>query len=323
MRIDRVNKLQSSVASLKRTESDNTGVLARIDRLDESGLQPNSPEHQAALSDIEKKLQDREYIMIPIDLVDDSPYGARQNYINEIIDARAASIAALGQLDAIKVTKRGDRWILIDGGYRKRAIERLNRKEIMARDLGEMDDASLYKLSFVSNNDRDDHSCLDNAIVWNKLINDKVFESLDEIAATVGFSKPWVHKIMGIIDMSQACLDKIQSNPDKFSQSVAYEVSAYFKESKEDEAATLKVIDKIINDGISKRDVEHLRKKLNSTKVRTHEMSRQYKIKDMPGIKGSLKNWDSGRMVLDVEIKDPATKDRLMDAIRAHLNLNV
>src|ERR1700731_3296149 len=70
---------------------------------------------------------------IPLDFVLDNPFNARQIYNPDVIKERAASIATHGQRVpalACEDWNHPGKYILIDGHYRKRAIQAAGKSEI-------------------------------------------------------------------------------------------------------------------------------------------------------------------------------------------------
>jgi ParB family chromosome partitioning protein len=72
-------------------------------------------------------------------------------------------------------------------------------------------------------------------------------------------------------------------------------------------------MDDIIVDQISTRKLESIRSKLEEGKSRKcREVSRQHKLLVDGRQVGTLKEWDSGRVVLEVNLPDPAARESLV-----------
>lgn len=53
-------------------------------------------------------------------------------------------------------------------------------------------------------------------------------------------------------------------------------------------------------------------------------MSRQYKIRNDRGdLLGTIKEWDSGRVMLDVKLDDRAARESLVEALKSRFGLDV
>ena len=69
--------------------------------------------------------------------------------------------------------------------------------------------------------------------------------------------------------------------------------------------------------------VEAIRKHAQEGKARKiKEISRQYKIRSDAGqLLGTIKEWDSGRVVLDVQVNDRGAREALVETLKARFGL--
>lgn len=311
------DKLKASLAA------DKDPLAGRFERLDQAETQPQSPApaHNSA-SPLLNELELAEHMYIPLELVDDNPYNARTIYLEHIVIERAASIASNGQSSAVSVIRLpSGRYQLIDGHYRKRALQHLGRKEILARIVTANTPLDQYKLSFASNDHRSGQTPLDNAIAWKKLLDNGICKTEDDIAQITMVHKSWVNKILSLVTLPDVLLDIIAEHPDKISQSVAYEIVLFYKKSEQNDALTEKLLRSVVADGLGKRDVESERKRLEQKTRRTHVMSRQFKITKMTGVTGSIKDWGNGRVVLDVKIEDGEKRKKLLELLKSEMEI--
>ncbi|MFL9611008.1 ParB/RepB/Spo0J family partition protein [Methylobacillus sp. Pita2] len=325
-----VKKLGSKLsASISKNPDPLAGRFQRLEKAEagEGGetavaekVSPPAPVTAAVDEATDKSTAEHAYI--PINLVDDNPYNARTIYQEHIVIERAASIAANGQTNAVTVIKlKNGRYQLIDGHYRKRALLHLGSKEILVRIVDAESPLEQYKLSFAANDHRSGQTPLDNALAWKKLIDDGICRTEEEIAHVTMVHKSWVNKILSLTYLPTTLLDLIAENPDKVSQSVAYEVVQYFRQSENNEPLTERLLRNVITEGWGKRDVEAERKRLVEKPKRTHAMSRQFKITRMTGVSGSLKDWGNGRVVLDVKIQDDEKRKKILELIKKEMDI--
>lgn len=77
--------------------------------------------------------------------------------------------------------------------------------------------------------------------------------------------------------------------------------------------------------GRSSRDVEQIRKVAQEGRTRkVKEVSRQYKIRSAEGdLLGTIKEWDSGRVMLDVKLVDRGARESLVEALKSRFGLDV
>ena len=122
---------------------------------------------------------------LPIALVHDHPRNARHLYDPTRIDEMAASIARDGQMMPAIVMADPDKpgsYLLIEGRYRKRALQSLGRETILAIVVDPLPELEAYRLSLILNEERNEQTDLDNAISWKMLLDDGLFTSQDHIA---------------------------------------------------------------------------------------------------------------------------------------------
>ena len=113
---------------------------------------------------------------VPLHMAHDNPMNARQIYDADTIKSMAASIATRGQLVPAPAVAHPDlpgHVMLIDGHYRKRALQSAGKAEIdvVLHEIG--NELDMYRLSFLINEERNAQSPLDNALAWDKLLADK------------------------------------------------------------------------------------------------------------------------------------------------------
>lgn len=255
-----------------------------------------------------------------------NPYGARQVYPPALIEKRANSIAKEGQkYEAIVCphpTIRGD-WIIIDGECRKRALLHLGRSTIRIKNDGPKTSKDLYCLSRILNKERNDGTVIDSALVWQKLLDDQVASSQDEVAEIAHVSKSVVSRTLGILKLPTYVIQYIKDSDgaERLSATAAYEILLVSKHVAGDDLTAL--VDKVIAGQLSTRDLEALRARFEAgTKRKPKEISRQYKIKTGESQVGFLKEWDSGKVAFEIHLEDPAQRIDLMTELKRRFGLN-
>ena len=90
----------------------------------------------------------------------------------------------------------------------------------------------------------------------------------------------------------------------------------------DDEKETLNLVQKVIDEGVSRVELQQIRERYESNPARKlRDVSRQHKIIVSGVEQGRLKEWDSGRLQLDVKIEDPKLRRELMDELKKRFNL--
>jgi ParB/RepB/Spo0J family partition protein len=150
----------------------------------------------------QRTVQECEYQIIPINMIDDNPYRARLSYDARAIEALAKSISENGQLKPGTATKKGNRYVLIDGHDRKEALEMAGiptMKLWLRGDVGEQD---LYGLWFKENVERHSPGPMDNALSWSILLSKGVYLRNTDIAKAIGVSTATVSKTLALLKAS-------------------------------------------------------------------------------------------------------------------------
>lgn len=267
----------------------------------------------------------RQLIRIPLANLHDNPLNARRIYDPAVVQERAASIATHGQKTpglAAPDPARPGHYILIDGHYRKRALAsagKLDMECFIESDLGDLD---FYRLSFLMNEQRSDQSALDNAIAWRQLLDEGKVQKEEEICELTGMSAGTVNKTLALLKLPESVLGAMRERPSAIGIAAGYELTLYFKLAGEDRTRDL--VSRILADGLSSREVEAIRKQAQEGKPRkVKEISRQYKIRTEAGqLLGTIKEWDSGRVMLDVQLSDRNAREDLVELLKTRFGLD-
>lgn len=261
---------------------------------------------------------------VPIELIDSNPFNARHIYSQERIRELAGHIATDKQKVPALAMLNPDspgRYVLIDGEYRKRAAKLANigTLDLMIEPI--KTHAELYRLSYMLNEERSPQTTLDNAMAWRELLNSGTVTKEEDIAALTGQSPATVNKTLAALNLPQAIIDRISEEPASFGVSITYELTLLYKATGEDQTA--EAIKRVLTDGWGRRDLEDLRKRLEHPKPRKKkDVSRQYKINDAHGHqKGFIKEWDSGKVILEVKMADHKAREALMEELKLRFNI--
>lgn len=265
----------------------------------------------------------RELRKIALDKVSDNPFNARQLYDPDVIKERAASIATHGQRVpalACEDWREPGRFILIDGHYRKRAIQAAGKTEIECLMEPVQNDLELYRLSFLLNAERNAQSSLDNALAWKRLLVEQKIPAEEALVELTGLSWGTVNKTLALLKLPDNALSRLKDHPSKFGVALGYELFLFSKSASEDELLAL--MDRVVAEDLSSRDVEGLRKKYADHATRKpKEVSRQYKIRSGKTQIGFIKEWDSGKVAFEVKLLDPKDRDALVEDLKQRFTL--
>lgn len=255
---------------------------------------------------------------IPIRKIHDNKFNARRFYRPEVVKERAASLATDGQRTAAAVVPHPDlpgEFMLIDGGYRKRGLLHLG-KETMRCDIYTYSTyREMYRLSRLYNHQHDTGSILDDAFAWADLLEQKIVADQDELAELVGASKGEVSKTLALSRLPDEIRQMLVDRSEAVTIRLGYEISLLAKVMPVDQLEP--IVAKALDGSLSARDLESLRARMSGDKQRKpKELSRQYVIKNSEGQYGVLKEWDNGKVVLEVNLTDASQREILVEEFK-------
>lgn len=284
---------------------------------------PSSSQSLDLRAEIESNGDGRSILRVQLAMAHDNPMNARQIYDPEAVKTLAASLATRGQLVPAPAVLHPDlpgHVILIDGHYRKRALIAAGKSEIECLIHEVSTDLDMYRMSFLINEERNAQSPLDNALAWQKLLNEKKVQDGEGIAELSGISPAAVTKTMALLKLPEAALSKIREQPVKFGVAIGYEVYRLSKLMPERDLLVL--MDKVVEDNLSSRSLDQMRAKMEEAKPRKKkDTSRQYKIKHEGQQIGSLKEWEGGRVSFDVVLADATVRTALLNELRERFGI--
>ena len=272
---------------------------------------------------VESPAEERRIVSAPLDQVHENPLNARHIYNPDVVKELAASIATRGQMvpaSAVPHPSIPGHFLLVDGHYRKKALVAAGHHSIDLIVRAHEGDIEMYRLSWLLNEERSAQSPLDNAFAWRKLIDKDIVKNEGEIAELLGMSLSTVNKTLSLLGLPNSALDKMRERPEKFGVFAGYELTLAAKKLNETELLIL--IDRIVIEDLSSREVGAIRAKLESgDKRKRKETSRQYKIQSAGQQIGSLKEWDSGKVSLEVILADAKERAALVAELRGRFGL--
>lgn len=259
----------------------------------------------------------------PIEQIDPNPFNARRIYVPERVNEMSRSIQATGQLMPGLATVRNGRYVLAAGHYRWKGITtaKLPTMKLMVHE--GLTDQELYEISFKENDERNEQSPLDNAMAWRALLDDNIYPNESAIAEGIGISLPNVNKTLAILKLSDEVLDLVRLTPEKFALTALYEL-VQLEKTEVGREQSVEMAKKIAEGEAGRKEVAELRAMLESPakERKPKENSRQYKIQIEGAEAGSIKEWDSGRLALDVVIKDPAERSAILHELKKRFHIN-
>lgn len=277
-----------------------------------------------SLSQLSAKGVRQRFVTLPIDALQSNPLNSRSYYNPEAIEARAVSIQKEGQLVPVLVTpdaRHPGKYLLIDGHYRRLAMQSIGRKQMDCCILEDLQPVDFYRLSKALNHEREGETVLDVALGLQKLKDNGIAQSDEDLVSIAGENATKISKLLSLLDLPPLVKETIQEYPAQFGINTAYELTLYQKAS--DIRATEQLARRIVDENLTFRKVESIRKNAELGKRPKKQLSRQYKIVASDGRElGTLKEWDSGRVVLDIKFDDPKKRDLLLNDIKSQFGLD-
>lgn len=142
---------------------------------------------------------------VPVDRIQPSPYQPRRRFDPERIAELAASIRQQGLLQPILVRAVGDRFELIAGERRLRAVKSLGLRVIPALVRAYSDEQAL-EAALIENLQREDISVVEEAQAYRRLLEEFGYAQA-EIAQQTGKSRAAISNTLRILQLPQPVLD--------------------------------------------------------------------------------------------------------------------
>ncbi|SDV46087.1 ParB/RepB/Spo0J family partition protein [Chitinasiproducens palmae] len=292
------------------------GLLEPSSQRPVSGHLPPAVEALISGASVKKR-----FVRLPLQALVSNPLNSRSFYSPEAISARAASIQKEGQLVPVLVTpnpERAGEYFLIDGHYRRQAMQALGRTDIECCVLEQLAPIDFYRLSKALNHERESESVLDVALGLKRLREQGIARTDEDLVSIAGENASKISKLLALLDLPSSVQELMHEHPQTFGINIAYELALYLKAS--DTAATDALAKRIVAESLTFRKVEALRKALEQGIKSKKQLSRQYRLRDEGGQDlGTLKEWDSGRVVLDIRFDDTSKREALVDELRRRL----
>jgi ParB family chromosome partitioning protein len=262
------------------------------------------------------------HAVVPVSEIDENPFNARRIYRQVRIEKLAVSIAKEKQLVPGIATVRGGRYILAAGHYRLRSIRFAGLPTIEVMVHHNLTDQQLYEISLKENDERDDQSALDNALAWRDLLDKKVYPDESTLAAAIGKSAPNVNKTLAILKLSADVVDLIKQDPAAFALSSLYELTLLEKVA--GQAAALSVANKMLAGDIGRKEIQEMRARAEAPHLarKKKETSRQYRILNDGQPIGTIKDFDDGRVKLEVKFDDVEQRQEVVAFLKDRFNLH-
>ncbi len=203
-------------------------------------------------------------IEIPLDEIRSNPYQPRTVFNEESIKELASSIQEYGIVQPIIVKKAVKGYELIAGERRTKAA-RIAGLETISAIIKDFDDQEMMEIALVENIQREDLNPIDEAKAYENIIQIGHMTQ-EEFARRFGKSRSHVTNMLGLLKLPSATKNLVERN--KISMGHARSLSKL-----SDDTLINNLADKIINESLSVRELEHIISSENLPK--TNKISRK------------------------------------------------
>jgi ParB family chromosome partitioning protein len=266
-----------------------------------------------------------QFIELPLKAIKASPFNPRHFYLKASIAELAVNLAKQGQQQAIHVIpdyENPETFFVSDGGRRVRALKEANKDTVKAVVIDLPIGIESYKLGYDLNVQRDSQTVFDNAVVWKRFLDDSHFQSQRELADHLGLDESTIAVALSIAKLPEGVMQEMVARPDRFGSNMAYQITRYHTARGAD--ATLRLINKIVSDDLSTRQVADIVKGRASASETPKPAGRQryaqrLEIK-LDGISvGDLKTYGEDRLELRLRGLSKDKRDELLHQIETML----
>ncbi|PJP79616.1 chromosome partitioning protein ParB [Campylobacter jejuni subsp. jejuni] len=192
--------------------------------------------------------------MIEIDQISPNPFQPRKNFDQEALNELANSIKEFGLIQPIIVFKKNNKFILIAGERRLRAVKALGKKEILAF-IADIDENKLRELALIENIQRENLNPIELANSYKDLMQvHKITQ--ENLAELIHKSRTQITNTLRLLNLDIRTQELIASG--KISQGHAKVLVGL------DQKDEKMLVDSIIGQKLNVRDTEKIVKKIKN-----------------------------------------------------------
>lgn len=325
--LDRLNAIDSLVQPKSPSPGDSKAVTQpAVESMSDEAMAPpgdESAEYRAWR--IAYGYRPGQVIELPLKAIKPSPFNPRHFYLKSSIAELAVNLAKQGQQQAIHVIPDyadPGSYFVSDGGRRVRALKEANKENVRAIVIDLPIGIQSYKLGYDLNVQRDSQTVFDNAVVWRRFLDEQHFQSQKELAEHLGLDESTVAVALSIAKLPETVMQEMVARTDRFGSNMAYQVGRYHAARGTD--ATLRLINKILSDDLSTRQVADIVKGRASAQESPKPATRQryaqrleIKLDGIPV--GDLKSYGDDRLELRLKGLSKERRDDILQQLQQML----
>ncbi|NPA12280.1 MAG: ParB/RepB/Spo0J family partition protein [Epsilonproteobacteria bacterium] len=208
-----------------------------------------------------KELPNQGYNEIEIKDIVPNPFQPRKEFSEESINELADSIKKHGLLQPVIVIKDNDKFILVAGERRLRALKKLGKTKVKAI-IAELSKDDLREYALIENIQREDLNPIEIALSLHSLIKEHDYTH-EELARSLGKSRSYITNMLRVLNLPEEVIEKIKNGKISFGHAKVIVTLPY------DEVK--KVVKKIEKEKLSVRETEELVKSLKNKESKIDE----------------------------------------------------
>jgi ParB family chromosome partitioning protein len=217
-------------------------------------------------------MEEKRVMEIPIENIVPNPYQPRKVFSQAALEELSNSIKVYGILQPITVRQIDDNYELIAGERRFRAAKLANLQAVPAI-INNMSDESSAVLALLENLQRENLTAIEEATAYKKL-QETLGLTQEELAKRLGKSRSHITNMLGLLTLPDTIQEDISAK--KITMGHARVISKLDDYNQQQE-----LVEKVINEGISVRQLEELAKeteiiKTNPQKPRIEREDNEY-----------------------------------------------
>ncbi len=270
----------------------------------------------------------------------ENPLNARHSYKEQRISDLAASIAQRGQLTPALACRTSDvmplldvpeaanlrnaiaagpnpgaPYFLIGGHYRKKALSRLH-KPIELKLVTVLSLLDLYALSYAENDEREDTTPLDDALSWQNLLELGIAKTHEDISRATNKPRTTIVKTLALLKLSPEIQDIFKEAQSKYSYLAGYTLTQLAQHVTQEKLVAY--AEQVVAGTITTRELETVLASVTAAvpSRKPKEISRQHKLHVNGEEIGVIKEWDNGRVLMDLRLPDGMSREALVAEMR-------
>lgn len=258
---------------------------------------PTPPNDQNSIPVAVHAGTDGQYIIggvydVPIKRIASNPYNPRVLYPQIDIDRMAVMLEESGQrISATGYLDADGTVVLIEGETRLRASRQLHKESLRVeiRDRPSSQQA-LYEEARSANVDRRNQTPLDDAVLWKRLVNEKVYANNRALATALKVPEDQISRTLSLSKLSPRVFHAIAEYPDLLTLRMLTAIREYWEVTNDDD--TIELISLVSKNGLGSREVTAMRISVGKEAAR-----RPRSLKEpiqFKGAMGELKSFEEG-----------------------------